>query len=69
MQTNNRMIAALEKGWGFMFLQFNNEPSQRHSLYVQRPKIDGWCCYKVNADEFNRSNFVDALLDEAGVPK
>ena len=68
MTTESRIINALKLGWGFSNLHFNPIMSQRHSLWVRRPGNDGWECNKVVAS-MSEEDYVEHLLDEAGVPK
>jgi len=63
----DRIVKALNSGWGFSDLFFNDNSVQRHSLWARRPGQEGWQCHKVNAD-IGKDDYVDALLDEAGVP-
>jgi hypothetical protein len=68
-----RLGKAVVEGWCFSNLTFNSSPKQRHSVYVRTPCIDGriheetWTCHKVNANIID--GWVDALLDEAKIPK
>ena len=61
------MVRALAKGWGFQDLKFNENRVQRHSLWVHNPVEDGWRCHKVDASI--RDDYLNPLLDEAGVPR
>lgn len=66
-----RMVKAISNGWGFQYLQRSPTKTGRHSLWVHDPNDpagDGWRCHKVSGD-VKEKDLVDALLDEAGVPK
>jgi len=63
-----RLVRALKDGWGFQYLEVNPFKFQRHSMYVTKKGAEGWWAVKVNAD-IREEDCLNALLDEAGVPK
>jgi len=68
-RSKERLIYALSTGWGFIGLKFNESKTSRHTLWVNSPHISGgWVANKVDAS-ISEDDFLDALLDEAGVPK
>ncbi len=65
----NRITKAIMAGWGFQGLRFNKDKCQRHALWVSSPKDNGgWRCHKVDST-VSKEDYLNALLDEAGVPK
>ena len=67
-KSSKRLINALQNGWGFANLEFNPNTTQRHSLWISSPEMKGmWQCNKVDAS-IPANEYIEALLDESGVP-
>ena len=61
-----RVLAALLRGWAFQYFKKAAAKTSRHSVYAQEPDEEGWVCHKAPGDD---PDWVNALLDEAGVPR
>ena len=61
-----RIWRAIQNDWSFRFPKKSPVPHSRHSIWVSKPDSDLWYAEKVDGTE---EDWINALLDEAGVPK
>lgn len=67
-KTTERMISALENGWGFQDLNISKNRSERHSLWTENPIEGGWKCHKIDGCSEDTDDILSLLMDEAGIP-
>jgi len=60
-----RLVNAMCQGWSFGPIKRADSPTSRHCLWAKEPNSDEWQAHKIPG---NVGRWLDALLDEAGVP-
>jgi len=62
----DRIWRAIQNDWSFRYPKKAPYPETRHSIWVSKPDSDLWYAEKVDG---NIDDWVNALLDAAGVPE